>query len=264
MRAALEAGCRTLIVGIGGSATNDGGAGMAQALGARLLDAEGNDLPPGGAALRQLARIDLSGFRLPPEAQVIVACDVDNPLVGPEGASAIYGPQKGATPEMVQELDAALAHYAEVLRAQLGVKVADIPGAGAAGGLGAGLLAFCQATLRPGTEMVLDVLQFDARLRECRLAITGEGKLDAQTARGKVVAGVARRARAAGVPVVALAGSVGEGAEERLRQEGLTVALSIVDGPLPLEEALQRAYVLMADAAERLARLLALGVRLER
>jgi len=258
MRAALEAGCRTLIVGIGGSATNDGGAGMAQALGARLLDAQGNELPPGGAALRQLARMDLRAFRLPAETKVIVACDVDNPLCGPEGAAAIYGPQKGATPEMARVLDAALAHYAAILRAQLGAEVAEVPGAGAAGGLGAGLLAFCQATLQPGTEMALDVTQFDARVRECRLVITGEGRLDGQTARGKVVAGVARRARAAGVPAVALAGSVQEGAEALLRAEGLTGALCILDGPLTVEEAMRDAYRLLAGAAERLARLLAL------
>ncbi|HZP81128.1 MAG TPA: glycerate kinase, partial [Chthonomonadaceae bacterium] len=167
-------------------------------------------------------------------------------------------PQKGATPEMARVLDAALAHYAAILRAQLGAEVAEVPGAGAAGGLGAGLLAFCQATLQPGTEMALDVTQFDARVRECRLVITGEGRLDGQTARGKVVAGVARRARAAGVPAVALAGSVQEGAEALLRAEGLTGALCILDGPLTVEEAMRDAYRLLAGAAERLARLLAL------
>jgi glycerate kinase len=260
MRAALEAGCRTLLVGIGGSATNDGGAGMAQALGARLLDDRGQDLEPGGAALRNLARIDMSGFRLPAEARVIVACDVDNPLCGPEGASAIYGPQKGATPEMVRELDAALDHYAAVLQNQLGVDVRNVPGAGAAGGLGAGLLAFCRARLQPGTEMVLDVTDFDGQLRGCQLVVTGEGRLDGQTARGKVIAGVARRAGAAGVPVVALAGALEEGAEERLRAEGLTAALCIVDGPLSLEEAMRDAERLLTAAAERLGHLLTIRI----
>jgi glycerate kinase len=256
MRAALDAGCQTLIVGIGGSATTDGGAGMAQALGVRLLDAAGKDLPPGGAALARLARIDRSAFAWPANMQALVACDVDNPLCGPEGAAAVYGPQKGATPEMIPVLDAALTHYAEVLRTQLGADVADVPGAGAAGGLGAGLLAFCHATLRPGTEMALDATQFDARLRECGLVITGEGRLDAQTVRGKVVAGVTRRAQAAGVPVVALAGSLGEGAEAGLRAQGLTVALSILDGPLSVEEAMRDGYRLLGDAAERVGRLL--------
>ncbi|HZT43638.1 MAG TPA: glycerate kinase [Chthonomonadaceae bacterium] len=254
MRAAFEAGCRTVLAGIGGSATNDGGAGMAQALGARLLDAQGRDLPPGGAALRHLARIDLTGFRMPPEARVMVLSDVDNPLTGPEGASAIYGPQKGATPEMVRELDEALAHYAQVLRDLLGADVAALPGAGAAGGLGAGLMAFCKATLRPGIEVVLEVTGFEAQLRACDLVVTGEGRLDAQTARGKVVAGVARQASAAGIPVVALAGAIEKGTDARLQAEGLSAALCILERPLTLEEAMSDTYWLLADTAARMIR----------
>ena len=259
MRSALDAGCRTLLVGIGGSATNDGGAGMAQALGFRLLDAEGTDLPPGGAALARLDHIEIEGSLIPPGLEVIVACDVDNPLCGPDGAAAIYGPQKGATPAQVLQIDAALAHYAAILRHTFGRDVAEAPGAGAAGGLGAGLLAVCAARLQPGTDMVLEVTGFDTRLKDCDLVLTGEGRIDGQTTRGKVVAGVARRARAAGVPVIALAGSIAEGAETQLRPAGLTAALSIVNGPLRVEEAMQDGYRLLRDAAERTMRLLGAG-----
>ncbi|MCW3100892.1 MAG: glycerate kinase [Chthonomonadaceae bacterium] len=259
MRHALQAGCRKLLVGIGGSATNDGGAGMAQALGFRLLDATGEELPPGGSALARLARIETDGSRLPPNLEVIVACDVDNPLCGPDGAAAIYGPQKGATPEQVQELDAALAHYADVLHHTFGRAVAEVPAAGAAGGLGAGLMAFCAARLQPGTEMVLDGTGFDALLANCDLVLTGEGRIDGQTARGKVIAGVARRAKAAGVPVVALVGSVAEGAEALLRPEGLNAVISIVNGPLSVEEAMQAGYGLLGETAERTMRILEIG-----
>jgi glycerate kinase len=259
IRAALDAGCRRIVVGIGGSATNDGGAGMASALGARLLDGAGRELEPGGAALSRLATVDVSRFRLPPDATIFVASDVDNPLCGPQGASAVYGPQKGADLAAVRELDAALAHYAQVLREQLGVDVANVPGSGAAGGLGAGLLAFCRAEIRSGLELAMEVTGFESRLRACRLAITGEGRLDSQTARGKVVAGVARAARAAGVPAIALAGSIEEGAEAALRAIGLTAALPILDGPLSLEEAMQAAATLLEAAAERAMRLVAIA-----
>jgi glycerate kinase len=194
---------------------------------------------------------------LPEEAKVIVACDVDNPLCGPEGASAIYGPQKGATPENIRTLDAALAHYASVLKAELGADVAEVPGAGAAGGLGAGLLAFCRATLRPGTEMALDATGFDAQVRVCQLVVTGEGRLDGQTTRGKVISGVVKRAAAAGVPVIALAGELAEGAEAQLREIGLTAAFSIVDGPCTVEEAMKDGYRLLVERTSGLGRLLA-------
>ncbi len=252
MRLALEAGCRTLLVGIGGSATNDGGAGMAQALGARFLDSDGAELPPGGAALRNLAQIDRAAFFLPPGTRVIAACDVDNPLAGPEGAARIYGPQKGAAPAQIEMLDAALAHYGEIL----GQDVAAIPGAGAAGGLGAGLLAFCNAELRPGIDLVMEAAGFDAALACCNLVLTGEGRLDGQTGRGKVIAGVAKRAKAANVPVVALAGALADGAEAALRPEGLTAALSILDAPQTTESAMRDAYSLLESATERVLRLL--------
>ena len=256
MRIALEAGCRTLILGIGGSATNDGGAGMAQALGAKLLDAEGRELPSGGAALLNLTAIEREGFVLPPEIRVIAACDVDNPLAGPEGAAFVYGPQKGATPAQAEKLNAALTHYGRMLDRETGREIANFPGAGAAGGLGAGLLAFCHAELKPGIDLVMEAVGFDAALTGCDIVFTGEGRLDGQTGRGKVIAGVAKRAKAAGIPVIALTGSLADGAEAALRPEGLTAALPILDAPQNVEAAMRDAYRLLEDATERALRLL--------
>lgn len=258
MRAAVRDGCRTLLVGIGGSATNDGGAGMAQALGARLLDREGIELLPGGAALAHLARIDLTDWQLGDDIKVLVACDVDNPLCGPAGASAVYGPQKGADSEAVQELDAALGHYADILEAQFQRDLRAIPGAGAAGGLGAGLMAFCKANVMSGTDMALEITDFERALAGCDLVVTGEGRLDGQTTRGKVVAGVIKRAKSRGIPVIALAGSVEDGTEAALRPEGLQAALSIVQSPLPVAEAMRNGYGLLKSCAERLGLLLGL------
>ncbi|MEI6235611.1 MAG: glycerate kinase [Planctomycetota bacterium] len=198
-----------ILLGLGGSATNDGGAGMAQALGAKLLDKHGRELPPGGAALKELDRIDMSGFHPRIAAsKITVACDVVNPLCGPQGASAIYGPQKGATPADVEILDAALDHFAAVIRRDLGRDVKDVPGAGAAGGLGAGCMAFLNATLKPGIELVLDAIDFDRALAGASLVLTGEGYLDEQTLMGKACAGVAARAKQAGVPCVAIGGGI--------------------------------------------------------
>jgi glycerate kinase len=210
--AALDAGCRHLIVGLGGSATNDGGAGMAQALGVRFLDAAGEELPPGGAALARLDRIDTSGIdgRVR-ECRVIGATDVRNPLCGPEGASVVYGPQKGATQAVVEELDGALRRYAEVVERDLGVPVVDVPGAGSAGGLGAALIAFLGAEIRPGIEVVAEAARLRERLGGASLVITGEGRLDGQTQYGKTVAGVARIARDEGVGVLVVAGALGDG-----------------------------------------------------
>ncbi len=259
LRHALDQGATRLLVGIGGSATNDGGAGLAQALGARLVDDDGQDLGPGGAELARLARIDVDGLepRLA-RTRIRVACDVDNPLCGERGASAIYGPQKGATPAVVAELDAALAHYAEVIRRDLGRDIRYLPGAGAAGGLGGGLVAVCYAELARGIEMVLDAVEFDARLADCDLVITGEGRLDASTLHGKTVLGVVRRAAIAGVPVIAVAGGlVGDAAA--FHQVGLSATVPLPSGPMPLEEALARGRELLAAAGERVARLLRLG-----
>ncbi len=214
IRAALDAGSPCLIIGLGGSATNDGGAGMAQSLGARLLDANGDDLPPGGAALARLHRIDTSGLdsRIA-DTHVLGATDVRNPLCGAQGASIVYGPQKGATPEVARELDAALQHYAEVIERDLGVSVAEVPGAGSAGGLGAGLIAFLRAEIRPGIGVVAEAAHLRERLRGADLVITGEGRLDGQTQYGKTVAGVARIAHEEGVPVLVVPGALGEGWE---------------------------------------------------
>lgn len=256
MRAALDLGCRRLLVGIGGSATNDGGAGMAAALGAKLLDASGHVLPPGGAALARLARIDTSALdtRLR-TTTVVVACDVDNPLLGPQGASHVYGPQKGATPEMMLELDAALTHYARIVARDLGKDVADYPGAGAAGGLGAGLLAFTGAQLRRGVEIVIDAVQLDRRVQAADLVVTGEGAIDRQTAFGKTPVGVAKVAKRFGKPVVAVSGTVGEGVEA-VYDQGIDAVFSIIRRPMTLADAMTDAPKLLEELGEALARLL--------
>jgi len=227
--AAREPDTGRFIVGIGGSATNDGGAGMAQALGYRLLDAGDRDLPRGGAALARLERIDASGFQAwVPKVEVQVACDVTNPLTGPLGASAVYGPQKGADEAAVRELDASLARLAEVIERDLGKRVADIPGAGAAGGAGAGLVAFLDASLLPGAPLVVEAAGLDAHLAGADLVITGEGRVDEQTAYGKAPGEVARRAQAAGVPVLLIAGSKGHG-WEALNSLGVTTVVTLAE-----------------------------------
>ncbi len=229
LEAARRAGVTEVIAGIGGSATNDGGAGMAQALGYRLLDARGHDLERGGAALARLQGIDPSGFdRDWRSVRVKVACDVSNPLTGPQGASAVYGPQKGADPDMVRELDAALARFAEVIERDLGRRVADVPGAGAAGGTGAGLIAFLGAELVPGAPLVVEAAGFDEMLKGAALVITGEGRADEQTAYGKAPGEVARRAQAAGVPVLLLTGSKGPG-WEALSKLGVSAVVTLVE-----------------------------------
>ena len=241
IRAALQHDCSRLIIGIGGSATNDGGMGMAQALGVRFLDGEGENLPFGGGGLLQLARIDMDG--LEPTLQkvsLLVACDVDNPLTGPQGAAAVYGPQKGADSTMVRQLDRGLQHLAAVIATDLGIEVEHIRGAGAAGGLGAGLMAFLGAELAPGIEIVMDLVGLEKELAKCELVFTGEGRLDAQSAFGKVPVGVARRARNHGIPVIALAGSVAQEAAA-LHEEGITAYFSIANAPIPLEEAMANA-----------------------
>ena len=259
MQAAMAAGAQRLLIGIGGSATNDGGAGMAQALGVRLLDDAGNELPPGGAALARLARIDATYLdRRLADMDIQVASDVTNPLCGPEGASAVYGPQKGATPEMVKELDAALAHYGGLLQRDLGADVMNTPGAGAAGGLGAGLLAFAHAQLVPGAHLVLRTLDFTNIVKGAALVFTAEGQLDSQTAYGKAVGAVAQVARDAGARVVALAGSI-TADEAALARMGVDAALSICSGPISLADSMAQAQSLLTGAATRVARLIALG-----
>ena len=260
MRTAIEAGCTTLLVGIGGSATNDGGAGMAQALGFGLKTQWGEKIKSGGGALHTLTHIEPSAFWNAHHVQVIVACDVDNPLCGTQGASAIYGPQKGATPETIPLLDANLTHYADILQQTFRKDVRDVAGAGAAGGLGAGLMAFCGAELCSGTEMVFEAVGFEDKLAECDLIFTGEGRLDSQTVRGKVIAQVARRAKLRDIPVIALAGSVEDGTEDALRAEGLTAAFSILDRPWETTEAMRHGYALLRDATARVFRVLDAGL----
>lgn len=239
--AALDAGARHIIVGLGGSATNDGGAGMLQALGVSLLDGQGAAIGPGAEGLAQLAHIDI-GAMDPRLAQVRfeVACDVDNPLTGPEGASAIFGPQKGADEALVARMDAALSNYAELIQRCQGRSVASIPGAGAAGGLGAAFLAFLNAELKPGIEIILDAVEIDQHLQGADLLITGEGRIDGQTARGKTPVGVARRAMQYRVPCIALGGSVPTelAVLDQLAKQGIRAVFPILPGVSTLEEAL--------------------------
>jgi glycerate 2-kinase len=259
LEAARNRGVGRIIAGIGGSATNDGGAGMAQALGYRLLDAAGEDLPRGGASLARLTRIDASAvdpaWR---EIEVSVACDVTNPLYGPQGATAVYGPQKGVTPELVGELDRALARLADVIAEDLGVRVADLPGAGAAGGTGAGLVAFAGARLLPGAPLVVEAAGLDQALRGSDLLLGGEGRVDSQTVYGKGPIEVARRARLAGVPAVLLAGHLGEG-WERVLEEGVSAVLPLAEGPATVEHMIDDAPGLLERAAERACRLVEVG-----
>ena len=237
IRAALDAGCRELLVGLGGSATNDGGAGMAQALGFHLRDDEGQELPPGGSALARLASIDASSAHPAiAQARVIGATDVTNPLVGPQGATAVYGPQKGAGAAAIAELDAALAHFAEVAQRDLGVDVRNAPGAGAAGGLGAGLIAFLGAKLQPGAAVVAEALGLESRVRAADIVITGEGRLDGQTAFGKAPQYVARLAGGLGKPVLCLAGSLGAGHEALLPLFAVVETASPPQSPAPTSE----------------------------
>ena len=258
IRDALDSGCCSFLIGIGGSATTDGGAGMLQALGARFLDREGNPLSPGGGELLRLDRIDLSGFdpRLA-GCSVRIASDVVNPLCGPQGAAAIYGPQKGASPREVELLDAALARYADVIVRCTGQDVRNRPGAGAAGGLGAGLMAFCGAVPGSGIDAMLDAVGFDRLLSGADLVITGEGRIDGQSASGKVPVGVARRAKAhrADLPVFALVGGIGPGARA-VYDLGIDSILSTAPDALLLSQAMERAAELLEDTAERLMRII--------
>lgn len=229
VRQALDAGCTRVLLGIGGSACTDGGAGVASALGARLLDASGREIPDGGAGLADLASVDLSAVHPALAAtEVVVACDVDNPLTGPTGAAHVYGPQKGATPGDVAVLDGALTHWADVVAAATGADHRDEPGAGAAGGVGFAALALLDARLQPGIDLVLELVEFRRHLRGVDLVITGEGSLDSQSLHGKAPVGVARAATAAGVPVVAVCGRRALD-DENLRGAGIEAAYSLGD-----------------------------------
>ncbi|AMR66525.1 glycerate kinase [Aquipseudomonas alcaligenes] len=255
IRAALDAGATRIILGLGGSATNDGGAGLLQALGVRFLDAREVELPPGGAALARLARIDVGGLdpRLL-QVRVEIAADVDNPLCGPRGASRVFGPQKGADLQQVEQLDAALEHYARLVAATLGEDHSHHPGVGAAGGLGFAARAFLHAGFRPGIELVAELSGLADAVEGADLVITGEGRLDSQSLHGKTPVGVARIARAADVPVVALAGSLGED-YQALYAAGIDAAFALSPGPQSLEQAMAGAAAELQARACDLARL---------
>ncbi|MDO8886936.1 glycerate kinase [Candidatus Oleimmundimicrobium sp.] len=255
IEAALDKGCKKIIVGIGGSATTDGGMGMARALGVKFFDAEGKELEVGcGLLLKEIAKIDLSFMdnRIK-ETKFIVASDVDNPLCGPKGAAYVYGPQKGATPAMVTELNEGLSHYVEIIKRDLGIDIKDVPGAGAAGGLGAGLMAFLGAELRSGVEFVIEVVNLKKRMKGMTLVITGEGKIDSQTACGKTPVGVSELAQSMGIPTIAVAGQVGEGAEI-LKEHGIEKIYSLMDIAGSVEEAMERAEELLEKLGEKVAK----------
>lgn len=254
IRAALDSGAQRLLVTLGGSATNDGGAGMLVALGARLLDAQGKPLPPGGAALEQLAHLDLSELdpRLA-DIEVEAAVDVDNPLLGERGASAIFGPQKGASPADVARLDAALCHFADHASQLLNEDHREQPGTGAAGGMGFAVATFLRGRLRPGIEMIMEQANMEQRLAKADLVITGEGQLDGQSLSGKTPIGVSRAASARHLPVIVLAGRMAPGWQAAL-QEGVSAAFALADGPMDLDEALSRCAELLSDRTENLVR----------
>lgn len=259
IKEALDKGCRKFIIGLGGSATNDGGAGMIQALGVKLLDEDGKDIPYGGGNLHKLKKVDISSIdKRVYESIFIVASDVTNPLCGENGASYVYGPQKGATPEMVEILDDNLRHYASVVKETLGKDFLDVPGAGAAGGLGFSLMAFLNAKIRSGIDIVMEASNIDEKIKSCDIIITGEGNTDFQTAYGKAPAGIARIAKKYGKPVVILSGGLGKNYKD-LYDIGVTSMFSIVDRPMTLQEAMINAKKLIADRTEDIIRIFISG-----
>ncbi|MDD5447599.1 MAG: glycerate kinase [Actinomycetota bacterium] len=258
IRDAIEEGCKVLVVGVGGSATVDGGLGMAHALGFRFLDKDGKWLPPQGASLKDIEAIDVRG-RYPgiSEVSFFVASDVNNPLVGPEGAARVYGPQKGASPQEVEELELGLSKFGEVVKRDFGIDVFEIKGAGAAGGIGAALVAFCGAKIVSGVEFIATLYGLEEKIKESNLVLTGEGSFDAQTKRGKAPAGVLALAVKNSIPGIILAGNL-EGEESSL---GAGVALfCILPGPMSSEEAMKGAHEILRRGAARLARLLAIKI----
>lgn len=233
---ALNQGCTKMILGIGGSSTNDGGIGMASALGVRFFDSEGKEIPLNGEGLSQLHKIDMSGLDQRIEkCEMLVACDVDNPLYGPNGAAYIYAPQKGADEKMVETLDQNLKHFAEIVNRDIGIDVQSIPGSGAAGGLGAGLVAYAGAKLTSGINIILDMILFDQVLEHADLVITGEGKIDTQSLSGKVPVGIAERAKKQNKPVIAIVGAIGDHIED-IYHKGLGAVFSINRVPMDFEK----------------------------
>lgn len=259
IQAALDQGVEKIILGIGGSATNDGGAGMLQALGAKLTDSNNRDLTYGGANLIQLANIDLSQLdsRLK-NISIEVACDVDNPLCGNNGASAVFGPQKGATPEMVAQLDQALFHFSEIIERDTQTPIRDYAGAGAAGGMGGGLLVLPNVKLKAGVEIVIEATQLAEAVKNADVVITGEGRMDAQSIRGKTPVGVAKTAKQCGKPVIAIVGCLREDYEV-VYQAGIDAVFPIIRHSAPLEEILKQGHDNLVSTAQNVARLYHLG-----
>ena len=263
IRDALEQGYRKISIAIGGSATNDGGMGAMRALGVRFLDKEGKELEGYGRDLAEVADIDTTGIcPAVAEASFTVMCDVNNPLTGPEGAAYTFGKQKGGTQEILDELEAGMKNYAAVVLKKTGMDVDQIPGAGAAGGLGAALCVFLRATLKSGIETVLDLMDFDGLLEGVDLVVTGEGRIDWQSAFGKVPSGIGQRCRAKGIPAVALVGGMGDGAE-KIYDFGVESILPTINGAMDIEEALERARELYVNAAERMFRLIRVGMEMK-
>lgn len=257
MRAALDEGCTSILLGLGGSATNDAGAGMAQALGIRLLDSDGKEIPQGGGSLDRLVKIDTSQMdhRLL-DVPIIAACDVTNPLCGVKGASSVYGPQKGADAQMVKQLDQNLNHFAQIGLQATGKDVRNIPGSGAAGGMGAGLLIFFNASLCSGIETLLDLIGFDTRILDADLVITGEGRIDGQSLCGKVPIGIAQRVKTRrNIPVIGIVGEIGQ-QSQAIFHHGIDSVFSITPGPVPLQDSMQQGAIFLADTAERVMRLI--------
>ena len=260
IRAALRTGARKILIGIGGSATNDGGMGMARALGLRFLDDDELEIPEGGGSLGKLARIDASRTNAKLGcAQIEVACDVDNPLIGPTGAARVYGKQKGASPEQIRVLDKNLKQFARIVQSDLRVDVNRVPGAGAAGGLGAGLMAFLGAKLRPGVDVVADAIGLSKRLSGCDLVITGEGRTDRQTLHGKAPLGVIREARKQGIPVIVISGSIGPGAE-KLLDHGAEAYFGALNEPMDEEEIKRLGPKPLEDCAAHAARTMTINL----
>lgn len=255
IKSALDKGCRNFYIGIGGSATNDGGVGMAQALGIKFLDRDGGEIGPGGGSLDRLAKIDASHLDQRIRESIFqAACDVTNPLCGKNGASLVFGPQKGASPEMAIKLDNNLFHLAEIINRDLDKEVMNVPGAGAGGGMSAGLMAFCGAGLKRGIDLVIEITRLKQKIQGASLVITGEGRMDRQTSQGKTPYGVARLAKELGIPAVAIVGSIGDGMEEMFNH-GIQTVFSIVNRPgQSLEECMKNAAHLVADTANRLIR----------
>lgn len=263
IKTALDRGCRDITIAIGGSATNDGGMGAMRALGIRFLDENGEELSGCGNDLARVADIDISGLHSAvKEARFTIMCDVNNPLTGPDGATYTFGKQKGGSPEILDELEQGMIHYAALIREKMGTDVDQIPGSGAAGGLGAAFCVFLKAEMKSGIETVLDLIHFDELLEGVDLVITGEGRIDWQSAFGKVPSGIGNRCRKKGIPAIAIVGGMGDKAE-MIFDHGIDSIITTINGAMGLDEALERAEELYAGAAERAFRMVKAGMRLQ-